>query len=276
MKKLFIALCLLTLPLAYGHGQLTASGVMGSDGYSVLRARFDTGVLFIPGLKMHLGYALAQQDGISDMSRYSAGLAYDIPFIDLLEVGAQGGWQPKANQYSNYWYDVYAALNLHEVLFRLAPVDALKLSLGYRHTYHTFHHTTPNTNVQQGDIYATLFQRTGGFDASVTYAKAINYQGDTSYNPPWLDVPGFVSVASGYLDYSLGANAGYTYKFIRPYAAYTLLKRKNLSETDTFGMGLVVQLAGISVNGAVEWFNFSRNTEFRERFFSFSAGVSFL
>ena len=263
------------MPAAFSFGQVNVSGVMGSDGYSVLRARLDTGLLFVPGLNMHLKYELFQSDNMpSDMSRYAAGISYDVPFIELLEVGAEAGWQPKANQYSNYWYDIYGSVNLHEVLFRLVPTDELKLSLGYKQTAHSFY--SPDAGVRQSDIYATLFQRTGGFDASLNFAKAVNYSGDLSQVPPWLDVPGFIFVSAGFLDYTLGANAGYTYKFIRPYAAYNFLKRKDIADTDTFGLGLTVRFAGLNVNGSVEWYNFSRNTENRERFFSLSAGVNFL
>ena len=274
MRKLIISLCLFALPAAYSFGQVNVSGVMGSDGYSVLRADVSTGLLIVPGLDVYASYALFQADDMSSMSRYAAGARYQLPFIELLSVGAEAGWQPKANQYSNYWTSVYGSLNLHELLFHLVPTDELKLDLGYRRTAHSFYN--PEASATQNDIYAKLFQRTGGFDASVNFTKAISYSGDTNQTPPWLDVPGFVFVASGFLDYTLGANAGYTYKFIRPYAAYNFLKRKEITDTDTLGLGLIVQIAGVSVNGSVEWYNFSRNTEFRERFFSLSAGVNFL
>ncbi|MDR1123522.1 MAG: hypothetical protein LBL61_02755 [Elusimicrobiota bacterium] len=275
MKKLTVILSLLILPAAFSFGQLSVSGVAGSDGYQVLRASFTTGLFLVPGLSAHAKYALFQRDEMSDMSRYALGLDYQLPFIEIAEVGAEAGYQPKANQYSSYYYDLHGAVDLHEILFRLVPTDELKLGLGVRETRHSFYYN-PDTNVNETDIYAYLYQKTGGFDAMINFTKAIHYSADTNEVPPWLDMPGFVSVTSGYLDYSFGANAGYTYKFIRPYIAYNYLKIKDSAEdTDDLGLGLTVQIAGVNINGSVEWLNFSKNTASRprERYLSLSAGV---
>jgi hypothetical protein len=248
MKKLIIVLSLLILPMAFSFGQLSVSGVAGNDGYQVLRASFDTSLFIVPGLSAQAKYALFQHDNQSDMSRYALGLNYHLPFIEIAEVGAEAGYQPKANQYSAYYYDLHGALDLHEILFRIVPTDELKLGLGMRETRHSFY--DPDTNVNETDVYAYLYQQTDGFDTKVSFTKAVHYSADTTGAPPWLDIPGFISVTSGYLDYSLGANAGYTYKFLRPYAAYNFLKTKsNADDTDDLSLGLTVQIAGVNING---------------------------
>jgi hypothetical protein len=164
---------------------------------------------------------------------------------------------------------------LHEILFRLVPTDELKFGIGMRETRHSFYDPI-DSHLNETDVYAYLYQQTGGFDTKVSFTKAVNYSADTDSTdpPPWLDIPGFISVTRGYLDYSFGANAGYTYKFLRPYAAYNFLKIKGAAQdTDDLSLGLTVQIAGVNINGAVEWLNFSRNTENRQRYFSLSAGV---
>jgi hypothetical protein len=276
MKKLIIVLSLLSLPLAHSFGQLSVSGVAGKDGYQVLRASFDTSLLLVPGLSAQAKYAVFQHDAQSTMSRYALGVNYHLPFIEIAEVGAEAGFQPKANQYSAFYYDLHAAADLHELLFRLVPTDALKLGLGMRETKHSFY--DPDSNLNETDIYTYLYQQTGGFDTTVRFTKAVNYSEDIGNRAPmWLDIPGFISVYGGYLDYSLGASAGYTYKFLRPYVAYNFLKIKGQAEdSDDLSLGLTVQIAGVNVNGAVEWINFSKNTEHREHYFSLSAGVKFL
>jgi hypothetical protein len=278
MKKAALVLSLLFLPLAYSFGQLSVSGVAGSDGYQVLRASFDTSLFIVPGLSAQAKYAMYEHDEMSStMSRYALGLNYQLPFIEIAEVGAEFGYQPKANQYSAYYYDIHGALDLHEILFRLVPTDELKLGLGVRETRHSFY--DPESHVNETDIYTYLYQKTGGLDTKVSFTKAVNYSADTNSTnpPPWLDVPGFISVTNGYLDYSLGASAGYTYKFIRPYVAYNFLKIKgSAKDTDDLSLGLTVQIAGVNINGAVEWLNFSQNTADRQRYFSLSAGVKLL
>ncbi|MDR0646605.1 MAG: hypothetical protein LBG46_06635 [Elusimicrobiota bacterium] len=276
MKKSALVLSLLLLPFAYGFGQLSVSGVAGNNGYQVLRASFDTSLFIVPGLSAQAKYAMYERDEQSTMSRYALGLNYHLPFIEIAEVGAEFGYQPKAEGYSAYYYDIHGALDLHEILFRLVPTDELKLGLGVRETRHSFY--DPDNHVNETDIYTYLYQQTGGLDTTINFTKAVNYSDDTSGEiPKWLDIPGFISVYGGYMDYSLGASAGYTYKFIRPYVAYNFLKTKSSADdTDDLSLGLTVQIAGVNVNGAVEWINFSRNTEGRQRYFSLSAGVKFL
>ncbi|MDR0734709.1 MAG: hypothetical protein LBG16_03315 [Elusimicrobiota bacterium] len=275
MKKITIILSMLIFPAAFSFGQLSVSGVAGKDGYQVLRASFDTSLFIVPGLSAQAKYAMFERDNQSTMSRYALGLNYHLPFIEIAEVGAEFGYQPKANQYSAYYYDIHGALDLHEILFRLVPADELKFGLGMRETRHSFYDPI-DSHLNETDVYAYLYQQTGGFDTKVSFTKAVNYSADTDGTapPPWLDIPGFISVTGGYLDYSFGANAGYTYKFLRPYAAYNFLKIKGAAQdTDDLSLGLTVQIAGVNINGAVEWLNFSRNTENRQRYFSFSAGV---
>lgn len=273
MRKLIISLALLILPIAYSFGQLSVSGVTGSDGYSVLRGSYTTGLL-APGLSLTGKYARYSHDDISTMSRYAVGASYDVPFIDILSVGAEAGFQPKANQYSNYYLDIYGALNIETLLFRVLPTDELQIGLGYKQTFHSFYN--PDYDVDEGDIYAFIYQRTGGFDTSVNFSKAIKFDGDKNTTPPWLDIPNFVSVYEGYLDYSVGASAGYTYKVVRPYAAYNYLKTDNSYSTDDFRLGIILSIAPVSINGSVEWLNFTKNSSDRKVLYSLSAGVKIL
>jgi hypothetical protein len=274
MRKLALSICLLALPLAYGFGQVSVSGVTGSDGYSVLRASADIGVPIVPGLAVTGSYSLFEQDDLSSMSRYSLGARYRLPFIDIVEVGASGGWQPKANSYSNYYYDIYGSVNLEDFLFRILPADSIRLGLGYKQTYHSFY--DPDNDVDERDIYAFISQRTGGFDAAIMYTKALNFSGDKNDVPPWLDIPYFTAAYYGYLDYSIGASMGYTYKIVRPYAAYSYLKTDGNPSTDDLRLGIILNVMMVDLNASVEWLNFSQNTSDRKALFSLSAGVRFL
>lgn len=276
MKKLIFALCLLALPFARSHAQLDVSGVAGDNGYSVLRASFTTPFVLLPGMSLQAKYALFQLDGQSDMSRYALGLNYKLPFIDIVSAGAEFGFQPKANAYSNHYYDIHGALELNELLFRMLPADELRLSAGYRRIYHSFYEDSffPKEHLSENDIYANIFQRTGGFDTSVYATKVMSYSGELNRTLPWLDVPYFISAYQGFMDYSIGASAGYTFSFIRPFAAYNILKFKNDEATDNMRVGVTAKILSVSVNAAVEWLNFTRNSENRERFYSLSAGVS--
>lgn len=273
MKKLLLSAVFFLCPLAVCLGQINVSGLAGKDGYAVMRASVKTGVPFIPGLSLTPGYTRYTQDNMDSMSQYSLGAVFEVPFIDILEIGGGGSYIPKANYYSNYAWNVYGALNIQTLLFDLIPTDELKIGLGFRNTEHKFYE--PSSNVNESDIYAFLYQQTGGFDTSLNYAKSVGFRGDKSRNPPWLDIPDLNPVYAGYLDYSFGANAGYTYKFIRPFASYTWIKTYNLPETDDAKLGLTLKIAMVNVNAAVEWFNFSRNTENRKTFYSLNAGLSF-
>ena len=94
--------------------------------------------------------------------------------------------------------------------------------------------------------------------------------------PLWLDIPGFNAVYGGFLDYSLSADAGYTYKIVRPFASYGLIKIKNADETDDLKLGVTLKLAVVNINGAVEWYNLSKkNGQDRERFYTLNASVGF-
>lgn len=274
MKKLLISLALLICPIAYSFGQLSVSGLAGSDGYSVLRATFNADVPFVPGLSIVPRYSLLEQDNKSAMSQYGIGLNFRLPFIDLIEIGADGSYIPKANGYSNYSYDIHGSINIETLLFRLLPTDELKVGLGVRNIYHSFY--GPDYNVDESDIYTYIYQKTGGLDTTIEFTKAVSYSGDTSGTPPWLDVPNFTAIYTGYLDYSLGLGAGYTYKFIRPYAAYNFLKIKNASGTDDLKLGVIINVMKVDFNASVEWLNFSKNTDDRKTFYSLTAGVAFL
>jgi len=274
MKKLAIFLALLALPLAYSHGQLSVSGVAGSGGYSVLRARLDTGLMLIPGLSMNLNYALFEQDGMSSMSRFGAGADYKLPFLDIASVGVGATYQPKANDYSNYSYDIHGSVNLAELTFHVLPTDELRLGGGYSRTFHSFYN--PDNDVHQDDIYGFITQKTGGFDTSFIYRKAIRYVGDKNETPPWLDIPNFVSVYAGFLDYAWGVSAGYTYKGIRPYAAYTSLKTTESPSTDDLRLGITLAVFMVDLNASVEWLNFTQNSDNRKTLFALSGSVKFL
>lgn len=276
MRKIIFSLFMLICPLATVLGQVSVAGVTGSDGYSVLRASLATNMFLIPGLTVTPGYSVYQRDGMDSMSQYSLAANYKLPFIDIVQAGVSGGYIPKANDYSSYFYDINAAVNVENLFFRLLPTDELKIGGGVKNTYHSFYH--PDYDVDETDIYGFISQRTGGFDSSVNFTKAISYSKDLNGTvPPWMDVKNFTAVYSGYLDYSLGANVGYTYKFIRPYAAYNFLKTKNTDfSTDNAKLGVILKVLVVDFNASVEWFNFTRNTAERKSFFSLTAGVEFL
>lgn len=276
MKKLIFSLFVLICPLAITFGQVSVSGVAGSDGYSVLRSSLATDVVFIPGLSFTPGYSVYQKDGMKTMSQYSLGANYKIPLIDILQAGVSGGYIPKANDYSAYFYDINASVNVETLFFRLLPTDELRVGGGVKNTFHSFY--DPDYKVDETDAYGFISQQTGGFDTSVNFTKAISYSKDLNGTvPPWLDVKNFTAVYNGYLDYSVGANAGYTYKFIRPYASYNFLKTKNTDfSTDNAKLGVILKVVVIDFNAAVEWFNFTRNTADRKAYFSLAAGIEFL
>ena len=64
MKKLLVFL-LLCLPFAAANAQLNAVGVVGNDGYSVLRGSYNMGVPFVPGLSIVPQAAMYSRDGIN-------------------------------------------------------------------------------------------------------------------------------------------------------------------------------------------------------------------
>ncbi len=273
MKKVLITAFLFICPAAFCFGQINVSGLAGKDGYSVMRASLNVGVPFVPGLSLTPGYARYTQDNIDAMSQYSLGAAYQVPLIDILEIGGGGSYMPKVNYYSNYSWNAYAALNIQTLLFNLIPTDELKIGAGFKNTEHKFYE--PSSNVNESDVYAFLYQKTGGFDTSVNFAKSISFSGQRQRTPPWLDIPDLGPIYAGYLDYSLGATAGYTYKFIRPFASYTWIKTKDYPSTDDAKLGLTLKVAMVNVNAAVEWLNFSKNSADRQTFYSLNAGVSF-
>ncbi|MDR0953038.1 MAG: hypothetical protein LBM71_02455 [Elusimicrobiota bacterium] len=270
MKKLLFSLALLALPLAFSYGQVSVSGLAGKDGYTVLRAQAD--LTLLPGLSIVPEYAMYERDNYSTMSQYGLGARARIPFIDIVEVGATGTYIPKANAYSNYAYDLYASVNIENLLFRLIPTDELKIGAGYKGIFHSFYE--PDSDVEESDIYFFISEKTGGLDMGATFVKAVNYNGDKSTAPQWLDVPYFTAVYGGFLDYSVGAYMGYTYKIVRPYVAYNYLKTEEYPSADDLRLGLMLNIGIININGAVEWLNFSQNTEDRQTLYSLSAGVS--
>lgn len=271
MKKLLLSLVLLTCPIAFSFGQLSVSGVTGNNDYSAVRASYNLSMPLMP-LSITPKFAMYEQDGMDTMYQYGIGANMNVPFYDLLEVGADAAYTPKANEYSNYLWDAHAALNIQNLFFRILPLDELKAGLGYRTIYHTFHAT--DTDVTEQDIYMFLYQKTGGFDTKITYTKALDFSQDKTGTPLWLDIPGFTAVYQGYLDYSLSVDAGYTYKFIRPYAGYTFIKTDNAPSSDDARLGLILKVMMINFNASVEWFNFTQNTADRQTFFSFTAGIS--
>ncbi|MDR1684443.1 MAG: hypothetical protein LBR90_03165 [Elusimicrobiota bacterium] len=274
MKKAILLISLLALPFAFCNAQVSVSGVKGSDGYSVLRAQADLPLMLLPGLSLYGKYAAFSHDNFSTMSKYGAGAAFTLPFLDIVDLGVEAGLTPKANQYSAYYWDAHGSVNLANIFYHLLPADELRLTLGLLSTYHSFYQ--PDYKATEQDIYASVYQRVGGFDASVMYSKAVSLSGDGGGFPPWLDIPNFVSVYAGYLDYSLGASAGYTYKIVRPYAAYAYLKTKNSPSADDLRLGLIVSVGPVAVNGSVEWLNITRNTSGRKALYSLSAGMRFL
>ena len=275
MKKLLLFL-LLCLPFAAANAQLSAVGVVGNDGYSVLRGSYNMGVPFVPGLSVVPQDAMYSRDGIDTMYKYCLGLNWQTPFLDILEIGADGYYTPKRNGYSNYAIGAYASLDISHLMMGVMPMDSFKIGGGARKTYHTFY-GSPDVDINETDIYAFIIGAKGGLDLGATQTKAIDYSEDVAgFAPAWLDIPGLSAVYGGFLDYSLSVDAGYTYKIVRPYASYGLIKLKEMKETDDLRLGVTVGLSVVNINAAVEWYNFSKKEgQDRERFYTLNASVGF-
>ena len=275
MKKLLVFL-LLCCPFVAANAQLNAVGVVGNDGYSVLRASYNMGVPFAPGLNLVPQAAVYDRDGMDTMYKYGLGVNWQTPFLDILEIGADGSWTPKKNGYSNYAIGGYASLDIAHFMMGVLPMDMFKIGGGARKTFHTFY-GSPDVDVNETDIYAFIRAAKGGLDLAATYTKAVDYSpNNTSLAPLWLDIPGLNAVYGGFLDYSLSLEAGYTYQIVRPYASYSLIKLKEFDETDDLRLGLTVSLSIVNINGAVEWYNFSKKEgQDRQRFYTLNASVGF-
>lgn len=275
MKKL-LAFLLLCCSFAVANAQFNAVAVVGSDGYSVARASYNMGIPFVPGLGIVPQIAMYSRDDMDTMYKYGLGLNWQTPFLDILEIGAEGSYTPKKNGYSNYSLGGYASLDIAHFMMGVMPMDTLKIGAGARKTFHTFY-ASPDVDINETDIYTFIRGAKGGLDLGATYTKAIDYSPETGvYQPLWLDIPGLNAVYGGFLDYSLSVDAGYTYKIVRPYASYSLIKLKGFDETDDLRLGLTVKLSIVNVNGAVEWYNFSKNSgQDRERFYTFNASLGF-
>jgi|GEM_PF-3048548 hypothetical protein len=275
MKKL-LAFLLLCCSFAIANAQFNAVAVVGSDGYSVARASYNMGVPFVPGLGIVPQVSMYSRDDMDTMYKYGLGLNWQTPFLDILEIGAEGFYTPKKNDYSNYSLGAYASLDIAHFMMGVMPMDTLKIGAGVRKTFHTFYYS-PDVDINETDIYTFIRGAKGGLDLGATYTKAIDYSPETGvYQPLWLDIPGLNAVYGGFLDYSLSVDAGYTYKIVRPYASYSLIKLKGFDETDDLRLGLTLKLAVVNVNGAVEWYNFSKNSgQDRERFYTLNASLGF-
>lgn len=275
MKKIFLTLALVVLSVS-AFAQLSATAVSGSDGYFVGRAAYD--LSFIPGLTIAPTAAMYKYDNMED-DMYQVGLNVEakVPLWDAVRIGARGGYTPKRNNYSNYFYEGYAKINLESLLFHVVELDNLTLGAGARQTEHKFY-ASPDYTVGETDGYVSLGGTKGGFDGSVTYTKALHFSGDRGSNPAlWLDVPGFTAVTDGFLDYAVSANLGYTWQVIRPYVNYTYLKTYNTTgkdATDNLAVGATVKVGIVAVNAAVEWLDVS-NKEDRHTFYSINGGISF-
>lgn len=275
MKKLLVFL-LLCCPFAIANAQLNAVGVVGNDGYSVARASYNMGVPFVPGLSVVPQAAMYSRDNMDTMYKYGLGLNWQTPFLDILEIGADGYYTPKKNGYSNYSLGAWASLDISNLMMGVLPMDSFKIGAGGRKTFHTFY-GSPDFDINETDIYAFIKGAKGGLDLGINYTKAIDYSEDISgLAPAWLDIPGLSAVYGGFLDYSLYADAGYTYKIVRPYASYGLIKLKEMKETDDLRLGVTVSLSIVNINGAVEWYNFSKKEgQDRERFYTLNASIGF-
>ena len=269
MKKIFLSLALVVLSVS-AFAQLSATAVSGSDGYFVGKGSYD--LSFIPGLTIAPTAAIVKHDGMDDMYQVGLNVEAKVPAWDALKVGVKGGYTPKRNYYSNYFYEGYAKVNLESLLFNVVELDNLTLGAGVRQTEHKFY--SPSYKLGETDGYVSLGGTKGGFDGSVTYTKALHFSDTRAGNPRWLDVPGFTAVTGGYLNYALGANLGYTYKIVRPYVNYTYLKRYNLSATDNLSLGVTAKIGIVAVNAAVEWIDVS-NKKNRQTFYSVNGGISF-
>ena len=273
MKKL-LAFLLLCCSFVAANAQFDASAVVGSDGYSVARASYNMGVPFVPGLGIVPQAAMYSRDGMDTMYKYGLGLNWQTPFLDILEIGADGYYTPKKNGYSNYAIGAYASLDISHLMMGVIPMDSFKIGGGMRKIYHSFY--SPDFDLNETDIYAFIKAAKGGLDLGATYTKAIDYSKDVLGMSPWLDIPGLNAVYSGFLDYSLALDAGYTYKIVRPFASYGLIKIKGFKETDDLRLGVTVKLAVVNLHGAVEWYNFSKKEgQNRERFYTLNASIGF-
>ena len=270
MKKIFLSLALVILSVS-AFAQLSATAVSGDDGYFVAKGAYD--LSFVPGLTIAPNAAIVKHDNMDDM--YQVGLTVEgkVPLWDALRVGVKGGYTPKRNDYSNYFYEGYAKVNLESLLFHIVELDNLTLGVGARQTEHKFYN--PDYKLGETDGYISLGGTKGGFDGSVTYTKALHFSDNRVGNPLWLDVPGFTAVTGGYLQYALSANLGYTYQVIRPYANYTYLKTYNTTATDNLALGATVKVGIVVVNAAVEWLDVSNKNHQRETLYSINGGVSF-
>lgn len=275
MKKLLVFL-LLCLPFAAANAQLNAVGVVGNDGYSVFRGSYNMGVPFVPGLSVVPQAAIYSRDNMDTMYKYGLGLNWQTPFLDILEIGADGSWTPKKNGYSNYSIGVYGALELSHLMMGVLPMDTFKVGVGGIKTYHTFY-GSDDVDINETDIYAFIRAAKGGLDLGATYTKAVDYSKEVAgFAPQWLDIPGLSAVYNGFLDYSFSVNAGYTYKIVRPYASYGLIKLKEMKETDDLRLGVTLGIYVVNLNAAVEWYNFSKKEgQDRQRFYTLNASVSF-
>lgn len=271
MKKIFLTLALLVVTGA-AFAQLNVTAVSGSDGYFVGRGSLDLSI--IPGLSIVPNAAVVKHDRMDDMYQVGLGVAAKVPFWDALTVGVKGGYTPKANDYSNYYYEGYGLINLESLLFHIVELDNLTLGFGARQTEHKFYN--PDRNVGETDVYASLGAAHGGFDGSISFTKAVRFSGDRNgLVPAWLDIPNFTSVASGFLDYAIGANLGYTYKIVRPYVNYTYLRTYDITDTDNLALGVTGKLGVIVINASVEWFDVSNKRDSRKTMYSVNGGVSF-
>ena len=270
MKKIFLSLALVVLSVS-AFAQLSATALSGSDGYFVGRGSYD--LSFIPGLTIAPTAAVVKHDDMDDM--YQVGLKVEgkVPLWDALKVGVRGGYTPKRNYYSNYFYEGYAKVNLESLIFHVVEFDNLTIGAGARQTEHKFYN--PDHKVGETDGYISLGGTKGGFDGSLTYTRALNFSGDRIGDPAWLDVPGFTAVTRGFLQYALGANLGYTYQIVRPYVNYTYLKTYNTSATDNLAVGATVKVGIVAINAAVEWLDVSNKNHQRETLYSVNGGISF-
>lgn len=272
MKKIFLSLALVILSVS-AFAQLSATAVSGSDGYFVGRGSYD--LSFVPGLTIAPTAAVVKHDNMDDMYQVGLNVEAKVPLWDAVRVGAKGGYTPKRNNYSNYFYEGYGKINLESLLFHIVELDNLTLGAGARQTEHKFYAPT-EYKVGETDGYISLGGTKGGFDGSVTYTRALHFSGDRGVaDPAWLDVPGFTAVTGGYLKYAIGANLGYTYKIVRPYVNYTYLHRYNISATDNLALGVTAKIGIIAVNAAVEWFDVSNKNHQRQTMYSINGGVSF-
>ena len=271
MKKLFLAIALLVTGTA-AFAQLSATAVSGSDGYFVGRGAYD--LSFIPGLTIAPTAAILKHDNMDDMYQIGLNVEAKVPLWDAVRVGVRGGYTPKRNYYSNYFYEGYAKVNLESLLLHAVEFDNLTLGAGIRQTEHKFYNPT-DYNLGETDGYISVGGTKGGFDGTVTYTQALHYSKDRLYSPLWLDVPGFTAVTGGYLRYALSGNLGYTYKIVRPYINYTYLKTYNATATDNLALGVTAKVGIVVVNAAVEWLDVSNKNSSRQTLYSVNGGISF-